>query len=559
MDRKLEYDESDERDLTKDLVSEDREDGFEIISPVKKAEVGGFVGNRFTPFGEKLVPPDLKERYEEIANEPISPDLDSGGKFSFALEKILSVLNDVFAPYSVIFFWYDKKSQKLSLHKFLSKSNDILVRKFEIEDDILSKIVQTSEPQLLSDILPNAEYDNIRYYEKPQGIKSFVGVPVFYESNLIAIIALDSKAGDSFGIETIYSLGRFIRVITLLIQIFEERHREHLSQKRLNALLNFLNVEFAQDSYDNVINSISETFKEFFEWDLFSIVFYDRIEKCYKIIKLINNTNLKYVGEGFNIELNGTVVGKSISNNNPTKIDDIGIEKIYRYNKSEDITGFGSFMCIPITVKDKPFGALCFESLKSNHFTNSDIRFIESVAKFSAYVLDNVYSKKMMERLISLDIETMVLNENAFKQRLQEELFKAKSVEAKGVLALIKIDDFLEQSSLFDGDPFNKVLKEILSIIKKELNPYVIFGRISDRVFAAHFFNHEMKNVFIWAEKLRVKIARNPIPVGMRQNTYTISVGLCSTTGKTDISEVLENAELTLRKAVEKGGNTVTQ
>lgn len=559
IDRKFTLDELDDVDIPTGSPGIEDDSDFVVISKNKNIETIKSPIQRSTnhKFTERLKPPDLKDRFDEIANEPISPELDSGGKFSFALEKVLYVINDAFNAYSVVFFWYDKKSQKLSVHKYLSKSNDILMRKFQLEDDILSKIVQTNEPQLLSDILPNAEYDNIRYYEKPQGIKSFVGVPLYYEGELVAIIAVDSIVGDSFGVETIYSLGRFIRVITLIIQIFDERHKEQLSQKRLNALLNFLNVEIESDSYESILNSISNTFRDIFEWDVFSIVFYDPIERLYKIIKLTNNTNLKYVGEGFNIELIGTYVGKAITTNTSNKIDEIGIEKIYRYNKAEDLTGFGSFMVVPINFMGKPFGAFCFESLKNNHFTNSDIKFIESLSKFTAYILHNVYSQKVMERLISVDIETLTLNDESFKQRLEEELIKLNSVEAKGVLALIKIDDFLEQSNLFEGDPFQKVLKEILGIIKNELYPHVILGRLSERIFAAHFFNYEMKNVFVWAEKLRIKVARHPISVDMKQNTYTISVGLCSTTGKTDINEVIENANLALNKALEKGGNTV--
>lgn len=559
IDRKYTVDEIDNVNIPIDSSGFEEDSEFKIISKPNSIETIKSPTQKTLnyTFTERLKPPDLKDRFDEIANEPISPELDSGGKFSFALEKILAVINETFNAYSVVFFWYDKKSQKLSLHKYLSKSDDILVRKFQLEDDILSKIVQTNEPQLLSEILPNAEYDNIRYYEKPQGIKSFVGVPLYYESELVAILAIDSKVGDSFGVESIYSLGRFIRVITLIIQIFDERHKEQLSQKRLNSLLNFLNVEIESDSYENVLNSISNTFRDILEWDVFSIVFFDSIDKLYKIIKLTNTTNLKYVGEGFNIELTGTLVGKAITSNSSFKVDEIGLEKIYRYNKSEDLIASGSFMVVPINFMGKPFGAFCFESLKNNHFTNSDMRFIESISKFTAYILHNVYSQKMMERLISLDIETLTLNNESFKQRLEEELIKLNSVDAKGVLALIKIDDFLEQSNLFEGDPFQKVLKEILGIIKNELYPHVIFGRLSERVFAAHFFNYEMKNVFVWAEKLRLKIARHPVSVDMRQNTYTISVGLCSTTGKTDINEVIENADMALRKAVQKGGNNV--
>ena len=82
-------------------------------------------------------------------------------------------------------------------------------------------------------------------------------------------------------------------------------------------------------------------------------------------------------------------------------------------------------------------------------------------------------------------------------------------------------------------------------------------GRIEKRIFAVYFFNAQSKDVFLWAEKLRIKIARKPISVVSKQTTFTVSIGVASTTGKTNSEELLHDAELALNKALEKGGNTV--
>jgi diguanylate cyclase (GGDEF)-like protein len=89
------------------------------------------------------------------------------------------------------------------------------------------------------------------------------------------------------------------------------------------------------------------------------------------------------------------------------------------------------------------------------------------------------------------------------------------------------------------------------------MTPFNLFGRLEDKVFVVYFFNSNTKNVFIWAEKLRVKIARQPIAVVSRQTTFTVSIGVASATNKVDVDEVIYNANLALQKAVEKGGNTV--
>lgn len=550
-------------DLDSDYItgsSPDTEESFTIVS--KHTDVNVITAETYRrnfakPQDTKLRPPDLREKFEEIAKEELPAGIGNDGKFAFALEKVLAVIKDAYSAHSALFFWYNKKKDKLSIERFASVSNNISNRKFDIEDDILSKIVQKSEPELLSNISPTAEADVIRYYDKPQGIRSFVGVPLFYENNLIGILAMDSKMDDAFGIETIYSLGRFVRVITMIIQIFEEKHSDVISQNRLKALLNLIGPESDFESEEGVFNAIQASLKDLIEWDVFTFVYFKPVEKRFEVVKVVNNTTLKYIGQGLQVDLSSTIVGKAVATGLAVKIDEMNSENYKRFTKTEDLTLDGSFLAIPIVYSNQNFGVLCFESLKKSHYTNADIKFLQSAVNIIAYIIYSHSSQKLLRSLIALDLDTRALNAENFKQRLAEELFKQYSVKAQGALALIKIDDFLEQESLFDGDPFPKVLEAVAESISEDLTPLTIFGRLDERIFAVHFFNTEPKAVYIWAEKLRVKVARKPVHVISKQNTYTISIGVATTTDRTNIDEVLENAHLALQKAVEKGGNTV--
>ncbi|MBE0538670.1 MAG: GAF domain-containing protein [Ignavibacterium sp.] len=538
----------------------DHDESFKIVSKTSKVEV--ITADNYTPEFKSpkttLIPPDLKERFEEIANESLPPEIGHDGQFTFALEKMLTVIKDAYSAHTAIFFWYNKKKEKLTIEKFVSASpNEIAKRKFDIEDDILSKIVQKGEPELLSDISPAAESDVIRYYDKPQGIRSFVGVPLFYEGSLIAIIAIDAKVGDLFGIETIYSLGRFVRVITMIVQIFEEKHSDSISQQRLKGLLNLIGPETNFDTEEGVLSSLQNSLSDLVEWDAFVFVYYRPVEQKFEAIRVNNKTSLKYIGQGLQIDLSGTLVGKAILSGIPVKIDDTSKDSYKRFSKSEDLTFDGSFMAIPLMYGSQNFGVLCFESLKKNIYTNSDVKFLNNSVHIISYIIYSHSSQTLIKSLIALDLETRALNLETFKERLSSDLYKAHSLNAPGALALIKIDDFLEQESLFDGDPLPKVLKVVAESVAKEMTPMNIFGRVDERMFAVYFFNTDAKNVFIWAEKLRVKIARKPIAIVSKQNTYTISIGVASTHGKLDSDEVFNNAELALQKAVEKGGNAV--
>ncbi len=94
-------------------------------------------------------------------------------------------------------------------------------------------------------------------------------------------------------------------------------------------------------------------------------------------------------------------------------------------------------------------------------------------------------------------------------------------------------------------------------MIKDATNIQNTVSRISRDVFAIYFFNAESKDVFLWAEKLRIKIARTPVSVATKQTTYTVSIGIATAHENMGINNLVENAELAVKKAAEKGGNSV--
>lgn len=535
------------------------EESFKIVSKNINPDV--ITANSYQVGGKipktALKPPDLKEKFKEIANEELPKEVGHSGQFSFALEKILTVIKEVYSAHSVVFFWYNQKNEKFTLEKCISNSVDISQTKLDLEDDILSKIVQKGEPELLSDISVAAESDVIRYYERKQGIRSFVGVPIFYDKSLIAIIALDSKLEDSFGIETIFSLGRFVRVITMIISIFEEKHSESVSQLRLKNLLYLISSHHKFDSESDLIELIQSYFVQLVKWDAFTFVYFEPIDKKFKIAKVVNNTSLKYVGPNLEIELTGSLVGKCINSGLPIRVEDTSDTEIKRFSKNDNISFDGSFLVIPIIYKNQNFGVLCFESLKKNAYSNDDTQFLKSAANYLAFAIHSFSSQKLIRSYITLDIETHTLNAFSFKDRVTSDLHKSLQLKVPGALALVRIDDFLEQESLFDGNPLPKVLTSVAEIISNEMTPLTTLGRISEKVFGVYFFNSTTKDIFLWAEKLRVKIARKPIAVVSKQTTYTVSVGIASAAGKTNVDEIIYNAELALQKALERGGNTV--
>lgn len=538
----------------------DQGEDFTIVSANKDIEVlradGG--GSDSSTGGKSFFkPPDLKSTFQKIAAEKLPKDISHDEHFAFALEKILAVIKEAYLAHTALFFWYNKKKQRLTLEKYASVSSDITRQKFEIENDILSNIVKKEEPELLTDIPSNAESDIIRYYDKPQGIKSFVGVPLFYGESLAGVLGLDSRVVDAFGIETIYSLGRFVRVISLIISLFDEKFAESQSEQRLKAILDLLTTDKKFENESELYSTIEEAVKNLIEWDVFTFVYFNPTDQKFKTSKISNKTSLKYAGENLEIELPSSLVGKAIISGVPVKVDDTSLEKSNRFAKTEDVTFDGSFLAIPLTYDGQNYGVLCFESLKKNIYNNVDVDFMKKATKIFAYIVYSFSTQNVLRNLLSIDVETKYLNYKNFMKELSAELLKSKGVNAPGALVLIKIDEFLEEESLFEGDPFPKVMKSVAQMIREETTPQNLLGRLNRKVFGIYFFNSISKDVFLWAEKLRIKVARKPISVVSKQTTFTVSIGIASLHENTEVEELVNNAELALRKAIEKGGNSV--
>ncbi len=159
----------------------DLDESIKIISKDKVPDI--ITSQNYAPSQAKMNLPEIskeeiKKQFDKIVTEELPSDVTSDEQFLFVLEKILNVIKEAYLANSVIFFWYNENNKELTLKKYFSNSDKAITKKqFPLEDDIISKIVQNQEPVHLNEIYSTAELDVIRYYDKPQGIKSLVGVP----------------------------------------------------------------------------------------------------------------------------------------------------------------------------------------------------------------------------------------------------------------------------------------------------------------------------------------------------------------------------------------------
>lgn len=84
--------------------------------------------------------------------------------------------------------------------------------------------------------------------------------------------AVDSKVEDAFGPETIFTLGKFVRMITLILSIYDEKFNIEMSNQKLDAVLELVGNNTTPSDERRLIQSIIVVLDKFLEWDVLGVI-----------------------------------------------------------------------------------------------------------------------------------------------------------------------------------------------------------------------------------------------------------------------------------------------
>jgi diguanylate cyclase (GGDEF)-like protein len=445
----------------------------------------------------------------------------------------------------------------LTIEKGITTSTAVTNGSIVVADDILGKIVASGKPEILNDIPSAREAEAVRYYSRTQSIKSIVGVPVFYNDRLRGIVLIDSKESDIFGIETIYSLGRFVRLITILMQMFDERYSENISVQRLRALIEFLNPLSTVRKESEVIDIIENKIGELVQWDSFTLISYHAHMKEFFVEMAVKKPKLHYIDVETKIDLQGTIVGNCILSGKPQKINDISAVPMPRFTLSENIVFNGSFLCVPLIYQNKNYGVLCFESLRKSFYSVDDLNFLQSIGSILAFVMYSYTTQTLLRQISAYDLETNLFNEKIFQILMEHEFYRCKETSLPAVLVYIHIDETPEQATLFGGSPFMKMVAALAKILSDDAVPNSYCAKLGERKFGVYFFNASVADIHVWAERIRAKITKLNQHSFAKNSIFTVSMGITAFHERKSLDEVFQLAQHALDKAIELGGNKI--
>jgi len=541
--------------------------GHHAFSQTVTQTKAGAVSPEERDFGASVVQKEFAvSDFFDIGSEIYKSDSEPRTEFDFLLNKVLAVIKEALFAHTVAFFWANREKNQMVLEARITESADFFAsRRFPIGQDLISNVALTGKPEFINEVNPMSEMEMFRYYDRPALVKSFIGVPVYFSKSgdnpamdqPVAVIAVDSKASDDFGPETLLTLGKFTKLISALIKSYNDKYDLLLDSELLSSIRRLQDRVRTDFSLGTIIQSLAEETSKLINWDFLSIVLYDESKHAWVTQKVTNRTSEGFVLPGQIIDFPDSLVGQVIRTNAHCNIDDVETSSSVRYYTGEKFGYAGSILSVPIISLNKCYGALTIESKEKFNFSRRDVEILYRLAENTASALEIYYMQDVINEYVIIDAQTGMYSKKFFLQKLEEELERADDAANELSMIFITVDKAADVTQRFTRDGFERVMLALAKAIRAGVRSYDIVGRFDANRFGILLVNTAANDAYLWAEKIRKNLAGLVINLDGKTFSITISIGVCGVLEGMRKEDLVGNTAAVLNKATEAGGNVV--
>lgn len=225
--------------------------------------------------------------------------------------------------------------------------------------------------------------------------------------------------------------------------------------------------------------------------------------------------------------------------------------------RKDDFAKYKIECIVAIKDKDDYLGLIYLPSRISEHYSMSDIRFLNSISSVASIAIQNsrLYNQAYEEARI--DYLTGISNRRYFFETLEK--CRTERRFESGTIIMVSVDDFKLYNQLYGDDAGNQGLRDIAAVIQETVDSRGIVARYSGKVFAVMLPDYTISKAFELAKDFSAKIYHLNSEKGENaMKRLTVSCGIawgnCSTT---DPDQIIKNADAALYYAKKAGKNRI--
>ena len=221
-----------------------------------------------------------------------------------------------------------------------------------------------------------------------------------------------------------------------------------------------------------------------------------------------------------------------------------------------------SVIAVPIEVNGVFWGILRGTSSKPHNFEDADLRLLSILSGIVSTVLNNAYLYQKIQDLAITDGLTGLYTQSYFKERLKEEIKRAKSNKVPLSVAILDIDFFKKINDTYGHQAGDVILRQVSGLLRGRFRETDLLSRYGGEEFGVIMLHTDAVEAKKVLEEIRISIEKErfflPIesyhPVQVK---ITVSVGFVELEkGSSQIEEeLIKKADKALYVAKKSGRN----
>lgn len=537
-----------------------------IFKHISESSEGVINVRKYTPesSGEKSKLQDLKlEKFgEQETTEKTGQQNAVEEELNKVLKEILTTIKETLQARTTCFCW---ASQSKKIFFFASKETDSKTftskKAIAFSGDALTQVFMARNAQLYTDITSQDEPKILRYYDEPNSVRSFIGVPVFHGDRVYAILFADSIAKSAFGPDDVKLLNRFGKICSAIIDNYATKSKHIEAIRFVEPVINFMHFLQQEDTIEKILDSFTKHLQQTLDFDNLTISLLN--SKSELVVKKALGKS-ETIKEGIKIDLEHSAVGVAFTSGQDGTIDDMetvsDMPLFFKEELKEDQEKQkGSMLIVVLKFKDLYAGVLTLQTEQKRNFGKDNFTKVRYFAETLSMVLHTKLLKEQLKTERPLDEETGTLSRKHFVSRVRHEVNRASRENQSLILMMVAFDEEASLVQRYGKENMMKLMQSTARLIVANMRNYDLISRLDSYRFSICLINISEVNARQWADKIREQILNSPFDTGLEFQSIlaSVSVGLAELRlSNPDIDHLFQGARTALEHAL-KSGNSV--
>ena len=212
--------------------------------------------------------------------------------------------------------------------------------------------------------------------------------------------------------------------------------------------------------------------------------------------------------------------------------------------------GYKAFVGAPVHVGNRIWGAFAVSAHRPHVFPPGAEERLRDYTDLVATAISNAEDRTRLDLQAGLDAATGLINHRAFRDRLDDEVSRARRHDRPLTIAMVDVDRYGELVDAVGAEAGEQALVEIAALLRSAVRDEDVVARLGADEFGIAFLESDRSTALLAAERARRLVAATPLRHGVR---LTVSLGLCDLDAAPSADEMLRRADAALFWSKEHG------